>query len=450
MDNREMLNEQLMELLEKRNMKQLKGDLEEMNVVDVAAFIDEIPENKVAMVFRILPKEQAAEIFSHLDIDVQEHIINSITDAEVGKIIEELYLDDAVDLMEELPANMVKRVMRNAKPETRKLINEYLKYPENSAGSIMTAEFLDLKKHMSVKESFERIRRIGADREDVYTCFVTSYDRKLEGVTSVRELLLNDYDDRVETFMDSNLISVVTTDDQEDVADLISKYDLLSVPVVDHENRLVGIVTVDDIIDVIEQETTEDIEKMAAIVPSDKPYMKTSVFDLWKARIPWLLLLMISATFTGTIIRRFEDALAAQVILTAYIPMLMDTGGNTGSQSSVTVIRALSLGDVELRDFLKVLWKETRVAVVCAATLAVANFAKLMLFDGVTVQVAAVVCLTLVATVISAKIMGCVLPMISEKVGLDPAVVSSPIITTVVDAISLIIYFVIAVTILHI
>lgn len=450
MENRELFNEQLSEFLESRNMKELKRGLDDMNVVDVAAFLGEIPESKAAMVFRILSKEQAAEIFSHLDIEVQESIINSITDAEVSKIIEELYLDDAVDLLEELPANMVKRVMRNAKPETRKLINEYLQYPDNSAGSIMTAEFIDLKKHMDVRESFDRVRRIGSDREDIYTCFVTSYDRKLEGITSVRDLLLSNYSDKVEDFMDTNIISVVTTDDQEDVADVISKYDLLSVPVVDHENRLVGIVTVDDIIDVIEQEATEDIEKMAAIVPTDKPYMRTSAFELWKARIPWLLLLMISATFTGMIIKSFEDTLATQVLLTAYIPMLMDTGGNSGSQSTVTVIRALSLGDVEFKDFFKVLWKESQVAVLCAATLAVANFVKLMLFDGVGVAISLVVCLTLVATVICAKVVGCILPMLSEKIGFDPAVMSSPIITTIVDAISLIIYFVFARMILHV
>lgn len=451
MDSNELeLLTELNDLLKNKDMKQLKKLLEGMNEVDVAAFLEQLPQKKVAMVFRILRKEQAAEIFSHLDIDIQENIINSITDAEVGKIIEELYVDDAVDLLEELPANMVKRVMRNAKPETRNLINEYLQYPENSAGSIMTAEFIDLKREMDVRASFERIRRIGEDSEDVYTCFVTSFDRKLEGITSVRDMLLTDYEKTVGEIMSTKIISVVTTDDQEDVADIISKYDLLSVPVVDHENRLVGIITVDDIIDVIEQEATEDIEKMAAIVPTDKTYMKTSAFELWKARIPWLLLLMISATFTGVIIQHFENALSQYVILTAFIPMLMNTGGNSGSQSSATIIRALSLGDVEFRDFFRVLWKEIRVAVLCAVTLSVANFAKLMLFDRAGIEVSLIVCLTLVFTVLCAKIVGCVLPLASKKMGFDPAVMSSPIITTIADAISLMIYFVIASRVLNI
>jgi len=451
MENRQMdLVAELNNLLKERKMKQLKERLEDMNEVDVAAFLEQLPQNKVAMVFRILAKEQAAEIFSHLDIDIQENIIGAITDREVGKIIEELYVDDAVDLLEELPANMVKRVMRSATPETRNLINEYLQYPENSAGSIMTAEFIDLKKEMNVRTSFERIRRIGENKEDIYTCFVTSYDRKLEGITSVRDLLLNNSESKIEEIMNKNIISAVTTDDQEEVADVISKYDLLSIPVVDHENRLVGIITVDDIIDVIEQEATEDIAKMAAVTPSDKSYMKTSVLDIWKARIPWLLLLMVSATFTGMIIQSFEKALAAQVILTAYIPMLMDTGGNSGGQSSATIVRALSLGDVEFKDFFKVLWKEVRVAVLCAVTLAVTNFLKLIFLDKRGVEVSLVVCLTLICTVFFAKVVGCTLPMISKRIGFDPAVMASPFITTIVDAISLIIYFAIATAILRI
>jgi len=433
--------EELMELLDTRHMKELKERLDSMNEVDVAEFLEQIPEKRLAVVFRILSKEKGAEAFSHLDIDSQEHIINSITDAEVGHIIEELYVDDAVDLLEELPANVVKRVMRSAKPETRKVINEFLQYPENSAGNIMTAEFIDLKKNMTVRDCFDRIRRIGADREDFYTCFVTSYDRKLEGTVTVRDLLLNDYSTCIADLMDTSCKSVVTTDDQEQVADLFARYDLLSAPVVDQEGRLVGLITVDDILDVIERETTEDIEKMAAIVPTEKPYMKNTTFELWKARIPWLLLLMISATFTGLIISSYESALAKVVVLTAYIPMLMDTGGNSGSQSSTTVIRAISLGEVQFSDYFKVLWKETRVAVLCALTLAVTNFAKLMLLDKVGVLVSLVVCLTMVATVLCAKIVGCSLPIVSKKLGFDPAVMSSPFITTVVDAISLIIYF---------
>lgn len=440
--------EELMELLDTRRMKELKAHLDSMNEVDVAEFLEQIPENRLAVIFRILSKEKGAEAFSHLDIDSQEHIINSITDAEVGHIIEELFVDDAVDLLEELPANVVKRVMRNARPETRKVINEFLQYPENSAGNIMTAEFMDLKKYMTVRDCLDRIRRIGADREDFYTCFVTSADRKLEGTVTVRGLLLNDFYTCIADLMDTSSKSVVTTDDQEQVAELFSRYDLLSVPVVDQEGRLVGLITVDDILDVIEREATEDIEKMAAIVPTEKPYMKNTVFELWKARIPWLLLLMISATFTGLIISSYELALSVLPFLASYIPMLMDTGGNSGSQSSVTVIRAISLGELQFSDYFRVLWKETRVAALCAATLAVTNFAKLMLFDKLSVLPALVICLTLVATVICAKVVGCSLPIVSKKLGFDPAVMSSPFITTIVDAISLIIYFQFAVAFL--
>ena len=444
------LFEELTALLESRHMKELKAYLEQLNEVDVAAFLEELPQKELAMLFRLLSKEQAAEVFAHLDIDRQEHIINSITDAELSDIIEELYVDDAVDLLEELPSNVVKRVMRNAKGETRALINQFLKYPENSAGSIMTAEFIDLKKGMSVGQSFDRIRKVGAGMETIYTCFVTSADRKLEGVVTVKDLLLTDYDKKIAEIMDGQVVFAVTTDDQEEVAELFSKYDLLIVPVVDHERRLVGIVTVDDVLDVIEKEATEDIEKMAAIVPTEKPYMKNSVFELWKARIPWLLLLMISATFTGMIITGFEAALEAYVALTAFIPMLMDTAGNSGSQSSVTIIRGMSLNEIAFRDLFKVLWKEMQVAVLCGVTLAAANFVKLMLFDRVSVPVALVVCLTLVVTVFAAKTVGCLLPMLSKRLGFDPAVMSSPFITTIVDAISLLIYFQFATVILHI
>ena len=450
--------EEMSTLLEEKKLKQLQQVLEENDEFDDAEFLSELPAHQMAMVFRMLSKEHGAEVFAELDAPEQEYIINSITDSELGSILEELYLDDTVDMMEELPANVVKRVMRIATPETRQLINQYLKYPENSAGSIMTAEFIDLKKYMSVKEAFARIRRIGADKETIYTCFVTSKDRKLEGIVTVRDLIMaEDEDTVIGDIMNEDVIFCTTTDDQEDVSGMFSDYDLLAVPVVDREKRLVGIVTVDDVMDVMEQEATEDMEIMAAITPSDRPYMKTAVFDLWKNRIPWLLILMISATFTGMIITSFEDALAAQVVLTAFIPMLMDTGGNSGSQASVTVIRSLSLGDVEFSDLIHVIWKEFRVSILCGATLAVANFLKILLVDrmllgnvAITPLVAAVVCFTLFLTVICAKFVGCTLPMLAERLHLDPAVMASPFITTIVDAISLLLYFAIAKLLLHI
>ena len=449
--------EEMSELLEQKKLKQLQTVLEEVDEFEVAEFLTELPPHQMAMVFRMLSKEQGAEVFAELDAPEQEYIINSITDHELGEILDELYLDDTVDMMEELPANVVKRVMRIATPETRALINQYLKYPDNSAGSIMTAEFIDLKKYMSVKESFARIRRIGADKETIYTCFVTSKDQKLEGVVSVKDMLLTDIETVIETIMDENVIYCSTTDDQEDVSRMFSDYDLLAIPVVDRENRLVGIVTVDDVIDVMEQEATEDMEIMAAITPSDRPYIKTGVLEIWKNRIPWLLLLMVSATFTGIILTSFEDALAVQVALTIFIPMLMDTGGNSGSQASVTIIRSLSLGDIEFSDLAQVIWKEIRVAVLCGATLAAATFLKILLVDrllmgneSVTVLVAAVVCLTMLMTVICAKIVGCTLPMLADRLHLDPAVMASPFITTIVDAISLLIYFAIAQMLLNI
>ncbi len=438
----------LMALLESRNMRQLKARLEDMNEFDVADFLTGLEPNEMATIFRTLSKSLAAEVFANLEVEEQEYIINSITDTELGSILEELYLDDAVDLMEELPANVVKRVMRMATPETRNLINQYLLYPENSAGSIMTAEYVDLKKYMNVRESIARIRKIGENKETIYTCFVTSGDRRLEGVITVKDLLLADDEAIVGDIMDTNVIYATTTDDQEKVSNQFSDYDLLAIPVVDLEGRLVGIVTVDDVIDVIEAEATEDIEKMAAMTPSDRPYMRTGVFEIFKNRIPWLLLLMVSATFTSLIITSFEDALAAQVALTAFIPMLMDTGGNSGSQSSVTVIRALSLGDIGFRDIFTVLWKEFRVSIMCGITLAVTNFAKILLVDvlllgntAISPLVAAVVCLTLVVTVICAQIVGCTLPILAKRVGFDPAVMASPFITTIVDALSLAVYF---------
>lgn len=453
----EKQSDELMELLDSRHMKELQTRLEDMNEFDVAEFLSEIGDNRMPMVFRLLSKETAADVFANFDAPEQEQIINSITDSELSAIIEELYVDDAVDMMEELPANVVKRVMRTATPETRRLINQYLNYPENSAGSIMTAEFIDLKKYMNVREAIARIRRIGEDKETIYICFVTSADRKLEGVVSVKDLLLNDDETVIEDIMDTNVIFCMTHDDQEEVSEKISDYDLMAIPVVDKEGRLVGIVTVDDIIDVLEQETTEDFEIMAAMTPSDKPYSRTGAIDMWKNRVPWLLFLMLSATFTTMILNSFEDALAVQAVLIGFIPIIMGTGGNSGAQSSTAIIRSLSLGDTEPKDTLKVIWKEWRVALLCGLTLAVVNFAKMLLVDNlllgnpdVDYTIALIVSLAIVFTVMFAKVVGSFLPMLAEKIGLDPAVVATPLITTISDAVSLLIYLEIAKVFLHI
>ena len=443
--------DELMQLLDERRMKELQLRLEDMNEFDVAEFLSEIGDNRMPMVFRLLSKQMAADVFANFDSPEQEQIINSITDSELSAIIEELYVDDAVDMMEELPANVVKRVMRTATPETRRLINQYLNYPENSAGSIMTAEFVDLKKYMNVRESIARIRRIGEDKETIYTCFVTSADRKLEGVLSVKDLLLSDDETVIEDIMDTNIVFCMTHDDQEEAAEKISDYDLMALPVVDKEGRLVGIVTVDDVIDVMEAEATEDFELMAAMTPSDKPYSRTSAWDMWKRRVPWLMFLMLSATFTSMIINSFEDALAVQAVLIGFIPMLMGTGGNSGAQASPAVIRSISLGDTEPEDVGRVIWKEFRVAILCGVTLAAVNFAKMLLVDrillnndGVTLTVAAVVSLSIVLIVMFAKVVGSVLPIAAEKLGVDPAVMANPLISTITDAVSLLIYFEIA------
>ncbi len=453
----EQRDQELSELLESHEMKKLQLRLEERNEFDVAEFLTELGDKRMPMVFRLLSKEKAAEVFSNLEPPEQERIINSITDSELAGIVEGMYVDDAVDMMEELPANVVKRVMRTATPQTRALINQYLHYPDNSAGSIMTSEFVDLKKYMSVKESFARIRRIGEDKETIYVCFVTDAARKLEGVVTVKDLLLADPDTEVGELMDRNVVFASTTEDQESVSEKFSDYDLLALPVVDKEGRLVGIVTVDDIIDVMEQETTEDIEKMAGMTPSDKPYSRTGILEIWKNRVPWLLFLMISATFTSVILTHFEDMLAVQAALVAFIPMLMGTGGNSGAQASTAVIRSLSLGDTEPRDALVVVWKELRVAFICGLTLCLVNFVKMLLLDGlilgndgVTIAVAATVSLSILFIVMFAKVVGSMLPILAEKIGVDPAVMANPLISTLTDAVSLLIYIYIAKLILHI
>ena len=453
----EKRNDELMELLDSRNVKELQRRMEDMNEYDVAQFLTELEDNRMPMVFRLLSKDTAADVFANFDTPEQERIINAITDSELAGIVEELYVDDAVDMLEELPANVVKRVMRSATPQTRNLINQYMHFPENSAGSIMTSEYVDLKKYMSVKDSIARIRRIGEDKETIYVCFVISSTRKLEGIVTVKDLLLNDDDTVIEDLMDRNVIFATTTEDQESVSAKFSDYDLMAMPVVDTEGRLVGIVTVDDVIDVMEQEATEDFEIMAGMTPSDKPYSRTGPIEMWKNRIPWLMFLMLSATFTSMILTSFEERLAVVAGLIPFIPMLMGTGGNSGAQSATAVIRSLSLGDTEPKDALSVLWKEWRTAVLCGLTLASVNFFKMLLLDGmllhnenVTVLVAATVSLSIVFIVMFAKLVGSLLPIGAEKVGLDPAVMANPLISTLTDAVSLLIYIFIAKLILHI
>ena len=435
-------------LLDGKKYSTLKDILATMNGVDIAAVLEEIPEEKIPLLFRLLPKELAAETFVEMNPDLQELLIKGFSDKELREVIAELYVDDAADLVEEMPANVVKRILAQADPAMRKEINEILKYPDNSAGSVMTTEYISLRPEMNVDEALNHIRETAVDKETIYTCYVTD-KRKLIGIITLKDLLLvKDHSSLIRDIMDNNVISVHTTDDREEIAQLLSKYDFLALPVLDTDDRMVGIITFDDAMDVIEEETTEDIEKMAAMLPSDKEYLRSSSFDIYKQRIPWLLLLMVSATFTGMIITKFENALAAQVVLTAFIPMLMDTGGNSGSQASVTIIRALSLGDVGFSDLPAVIWKEVKTAILCGVTLAAACFLKIILFDrllmgntDITVLIALVVCSAMAITVLVAKIIGCTLPLIASKLGFDPAVMSSPFITTIVDALSLLVYF---------
>ena len=436
--------EELLQYVEERKFRLLRSRLAEMNEADIAEFMEDLDDNKKVLIFRMLPKDQAADAFAFLEPDIQQHIINSITDAEVSKIIEDLFVDDAVDMLEELPATVVKRVMRTAGTETRQLINQFLQYPENSAGSIMTAEYIGLKKYMNVEQAFAYIRAHGVDKETIYTCFVTDGQRRLEGVVTIKDLLMNPYEMKIQDIMDENVIKAVTTEDQEEVVDLFNKYDLMCLPVVDHEERLVGIVTVDDVVDVMEEEATEDIEKMAAMLPSDKPYLKTGIFELAKNRIVWLTVLMISSMITGSILTYYEAAFAALPLLVSFVPMLTGTGGNAGSQSSTTIIRAMTIGDVEPRDILRIVWKEIRVAVVVGVILAGLNFIRLMLqYPGETLVCVTVV-VSLMLTIILAKTIGCTLPILAQLLHLDPAIMAAPLISTIVDACSLIVYFQIA------
>ena len=422
---------------------------------DIAAVFEELQDEKMPILFRILPKELAAETFVEMDEETQEFLIHGFSDSELKEVVDELFVDDAVDLIEEMPANVVKRILRTADKEMRKEINELLKYPEDSAGSIMTTEFILLRPDMTAEMAIKRIRRTGVDKETIYTCYVNDENNKLIGITTVKDLLLANDDDYVRDLMEENVISVHTLDDQEQVAQMFSNYDFLALPVVDKEQRIVGIVTIDDAIDVIQEEATEDIEKMAAVLPSDKPYMKTGVFGIYRKRVPWLLILMLSATFTSTIIKSFEGVLETVLILSTFIPMITGSGGNAGSQASVSVIRALSLGEIEFKSMFKVLWKELRVAILCGATLAAANFFKLMFFDlrnydgkGEPVLIALVVSLTIFGTIVMAKIVGSSLPLLAKKIGFDPAVMANPLISTVCDSLSLLIYFAVALLIL--
>ncbi len=428
------------ELLETKQYTRLRQRIADMNIADTAAVMEELEEEELLKIFRILPKNMAADVFSYFEVDSQQFIIVSLSEREAANIIDNLMADDATDLLEEMPANIVKKLLASARADTRRDINHLLR----------TVEYVDLKENMTVEDAIQRIRKVGVDSETINICYVLDSKRTLVGTVALRYLLISPSDAVIGDIMHENVVYLNTMMDQEEVARQFQKYDFTSMPVADNEGRLVGIITVDDVVDILQEEATEDIEKMAAIVPSDKPYMKTGVLETWKKRIPWLLLLMISATFTGSIITSFEDALSVFPILTAFIPMLMDTGGNAGGQASVTIIRGLSLNEIGYSDVPKILWKELRVAFACGATLSVAYFAKLMLFDRVGLGVAAVVCLTLIAAVAIAKMIGCSLPVLAKRLGFDPAVMASPFITTIVDALSLVIYFAIATEILHV
>lgn len=450
--------EKLAELFRSRQYSSFMREIDEMNRVDAAEFLTLLEPKQQTVVFRMLKKDAAAEIFAELEPDIQENIVVTLSDREIGEIFEELYTDDAVDMLEEMPSNVVKRVLKNATKETRAEINRYLAYPEDSAGSVMTGEFIDLKADMTCAQAIEHIRKTGIDKETVYVAYVTDRQRMIKGVVPLKQLLFAEPEERIDDIMDQNIIFAHTHDDRESVANLISHYDMIALPIVDMEERLVGIVTVDDALDVLEAEATEDIEKMAAILPSDKSYLKTSVGATWKQRVPWLLLLMISATFTSTIITHYETAIGAYAILTAFFPMLMDTGGNAGGQTSVTIIRGLSLGEIRLRDVLRVLWKEFRVSLLCGGTLAAATFFKVFAvdfhFQATTVLengivqnnlvICAIVCLTVLCAIVIANIVGTLLPIAAKRIGFDPAVMASPFITTIVDALVLMIYFAIA------
>lgn len=454
----EEIAQKISSLYDVKNYAGIKEILVEMNPADVAVTFDQFPIEQRNLFFRLLPKEEAAEVFVELEVDAQEALIRAFSDTELREVIDELYLDDTVDIIEEMPATIVKRILKNTDSQTRASINTLLKYPEDSAGSIMTPEYVSLKRNNTVEDAFKRIRRTGVDKETIYTCYVTDESRRLIGVTTVKELLLHDNSDEIEEFMETNTISVNTHDDKEVAVQLFDKYNFLALPVVDMETRLVGIITVDDAMDVLQEENTEDIHKMNAVFPtSERPYLKIGIFETWKSRIAWLLLLMVSATFTSMILNAFESKLKAVIILTSFIPMLTGTSGNSGGQASAVIIRALSLNEIDLKDIFKVIWKEVRVGFVCGLTLAAVNFVKIWFIDrallgmsSITLEVDLVISLTLVIEIMFAKLVGCAFPIIAKKMKLDPAVISSPFITTIMDALSLLIYFWLATAILHI
>ena len=454
----EIVQKALVHMLEDRKYATLRDILVTMNPSDIAGLFEDLEEKQIPLLFRLLTKEQAAETFVEMEPEAQEILIRGFSDNELKEVLDELYVDDAADIVEEMPANVVKRILKNADPEMRSSINQILRYPEYSAGSIMTTEYVSLRPSMTVEEAILRIRRQGFDKETIYTCYVTAKDRQLLGLVTVKDLLLAADDEMtIEELMITNMIFVTTKTDQEDVARMFSKYNFLALPVVDGEGRMVGIVTFDDAMDVMEEEATEDMELMSGMTPSEKPYLRSSAFELFKNRIPWLMLMMVSATFTGLIMTAFEDALAAQIALSAFIPMLMGTGGNSGSQSSVTVIRGLSLDELDFSDIGTVLWKEIRTSVLCGVALAVVCFVKIWLVDklmfgneNITLMVDLVVCLALAVTVMVAKVVGCMLPMAAKALKLDPAVMASPFISTIVDALSLLVYFLFAKMLLHI
>ena len=438
------VRDSLLELTEKKQFKQLKEALTERNEADIADLISQLSPERALVIFRLLPKDLSSEVFACMEIEQQQTIINSIEDSELNEIIEDLAIDDAVDMVEELPASVVKRILKNATPATRSLINQYLQYPDNSAGSIMTAEYIALRPNMTVEESFAYIRKNGVDKETIYTCYVINPSRKLLGVVTLKDLMMHPYEDKVEDIMDDNVFYALTTDDQEEVAATFNKYDLLALPVVDRENRLVGIVTVDDIVDVMEAEATEDFQKMAAMVPSEKEYLKTSVFELAKNRIPWLLILMLSSMVSGMILTYYEATFAALPLLVSFIPTLMDTGGNSGSQASTMIIRGLAVDEIELHDVLKVLWKEVRVGLICGAILATINFIRLMIQYPGHAMICMLVAVSMFLTIMLAKSLGALMPMLAKALHFDPALMASPMLTTIVDACSMVIYFTLA------
>ena len=435
-------------LLENKEYIQLREDLIQMNAIDIAEVLEEIDITTALMLFRMLPKDIAVDVFSYFPADKQKEIIACITDKELQYIVDELNFDDMIDLLEEMPANVVKKILLNSNYEERKLINQFLNYPPDSAGSLMTIEYVDLKKEMTVKESLDHIKEIGLTKETIYTCYVTDSNRKLEGLVSLRKLVVSEENEKIEDIMNEEVIFVNTHDDQETAADLFKRYGFLALPVVDKENRLTGIITVDDIMAVIDQETTEDFQKMAAMSPSEEKYLETNVFTLAKHRIIWLMVLMLSATFTGGIIRRYESVLQSTVLLASFIPMLMDTGGNSGSQSSTLVIRGLALGDIRLKDAGKVIWKEFRISIIVGLVLGAVNFLRIYYLEKVDFKIALTVSMTLVVTVMISKVIGGLLPILAKKMKIDPAIMAGPLITTIVDALSLLIYFYIASSIL--